>query len=76
MPEGTQVLQSFKSATEGAQKAEQELPSTTARHSRDRRKDTTTRQKPSYAAERTTIFSWSRWVTGRNAEIQHKYHSL
>lgn len=30
MPEGTQVLQSFKSATEGAQKAEQELPSTTA----------------------------------------------
>lgn len=28
MPEGTQVLQSFKSATEGAQKAEQELPST------------------------------------------------
>lgn len=48
MPEGRQVLQSFKSATDGAQKVEQGLPGTTAFGSRGRRKDTTTRrQKPS-----------------------------
>lgn len=75
MPEGRQVLQSFKSATDGAQKIEQGLPGTTAFGSRGRRKDTTTRrQKPSYAAERTTKFSWSQRVTGRNPETQHKYH--